>query len=103
MRAAVADRRTLLVLAGAAVLIAANWLMFVYRVNSGHVVETSLGYFINPLVSVLLGVVGFSERLRPRSGPPWASPRWRSAVLTIDYGRPPWIALILRSPSACTG
>ena len=57
VRAAVADRRTLLVLAGAAVLIAANWLIFVYGVNSGHVVETSLGYFINPLVSVLLGVV----------------------------------------------
>ena len=59
------DRRRLLVLAGAAVLIAVNWLVFVYGVNSGHVVETSLGYFINPLVSVLLGVVVFSERLRP--------------------------------------
>ena len=55
VRAAVTDRRTVLVLAGAAVLIAANWLVFVYGVNSGHVVETSLGYFINPLVSVLLG------------------------------------------------
>ena len=48
-----------------AFLIAVNWLVFVYGVNSGHVVETSLGYFINPLVSVLLGVVVFSERLRP--------------------------------------
>jgi RarD protein len=65
VRAAVTDRRTLLVLAGASVLIAANWLVFVYGVNSGHVVETSLGYFINPLVSVLLGVVVFGERLRP--------------------------------------
>ena len=65
MRAAVADRRTMLVLAGAAVLISVNWLIFVYGVNSGHVVETSLGYFINPLVSVLLGVVVFNERLRP--------------------------------------
>ena len=64
VRATVTDRRALLVLSGAAVLIAANWLVFVYGVNSGHVVETSLGYFINPLVSVLLGVVVFGERLR---------------------------------------
>ena len=92
----VADRRRLLVLAGAALLIAVNWLVFVYGVNSGHVVETSLGYFINPLVSVLLGVVVFSERLRPAAvGGGRASPRVAVAVLTVDYGRPPWIALAL--------
>ena len=75
VRAAVADRRTLLVLAGAAVLIAGNWLIFVYGVNSGHVVETSLGYFINPLVSVLLGVVVAIMRLSANpivSGAAWA-------------------------------
>ena len=95
VRAAVADRRTLLVLSGAAVLIAGNWLVFVYAVNSGHVVETSLGYFINPLVSVLLGVVVFAERLRPLQ---WAAVGIAAvavAVLTVDYGRPPWIALSL--------
>jgi chloramphenicol-sensitive protein RarD len=95
VRAAVADRRTLLVLAGAAVLIAGNWLVFVYGVNSGHVVETSLGYFINPLVSVLLGVVVFAERLRPLQ---WAAVGIAAVavvVLTVDYGRPPWIALSL--------
>jgi chloramphenicol-sensitive protein RarD len=95
VRAAVTDRRTLLVLAGAAVLIAGNWLVFVYGVNSGHVVETSLGYFINPLVSVLLGVVAFAERLRPLQ---WAAVGIAAvavAVLTVDYGRPPWIALSL--------
>jgi chloramphenicol-sensitive protein RarD len=93
VRAAVADRRTLLVLSGAAVLIAGNWMVFVYGVNSGHVVETSLGYFINPLVSVLLGVVVFAERLRPLQ---WAAVGIAAvavAVLTVDYGRPPWIAL----------
>ena len=92
LRAAVADRRTLLVLVGAAVLISANWLVFVYGVNSGHVVETSLGYFINPLVSVVLGVIFFAERLRPVQ---WAAVGIAAAavvVLTIDYGRPPWIA-----------
>ena len=89
------DLRTLLVLAGAAVLIAGNWLVFVYGVNSGHVVETSLGYFINPLVSVLLGVVAFSERLRPLQWTAVGIAAVAVAVLTVDYGRPPWIALTL--------
>jgi chloramphenicol-sensitive protein RarD len=95
VRALTSDPRRLLVLAGAAVLIAVNWLVFVYGVNSGQVVETSLGYFINPLVSVLLGVLVFSERLRPLQ---WAAVGIAAvavAVLTIDYGRPPWIALAL--------
>ncbi|MGY1664844.1 EamA family transporter RarD [Geodermatophilus sp. SYSU D00696] len=95
VRAAVTDRRTMLVLAGASVLIAANWLVFVYGVNSGHVVETSLGYFINPLVSVLLGVVVFAERLRPLQWTAVALAAVAVAVLTWDYGRPPWIALAL--------
>ena len=95
VRAAVSDRRTLLVLSGAAVFIAGNWLMFVYGVNSGHVVETSLGYFINPLVSVLLGVVVFRERLRRLQWVAVGIAAVAVAVLTVDYGRPPWIALIL--------
>ncbi|WP_091109269.1 EamA family transporter RarD [Geodermatophilus dictyosporus] len=95
VRAAVTDVRSLLVLAGAAVLIAANWLVFVYGVNSGHVVETSLGYFINPLVSVLLGVVVFAERLRPLQWTAVGLAALAVAVLTWDHGRPPWIALTL--------
>ena len=95
VRAAVTDVRTVLVLAGASVLIAANWLVFVYGVNSGHVVETSLGYFINPLVSVLLGVVVFAERLRPLQWTAVGLAAVAVGVLTIDYGRPPWIALTL--------
>src|SRR3954449_6530701 len=95
VRSTVADRRALLVLAAAAVLIAVNWLVYVYAVNSGHVVEASLGYFINPLVSVVLGVVVFRERLRRL---PWAAVAiavLAVLVLTADYGRPPWIALTL--------
>ena len=95
VRATVTDRRALLVLSGAAVLIAANWLVFVYAVNSGHVVETSLGYFINPLVSVLLGVVVFGERLRRLQWVAVAIAAVAVGVLTVDYGRPPWIALTL--------
>jgi chloramphenicol-sensitive protein RarD len=95
VRAAVADRRTLLVLGAAAVLIVANWLVFVYGVNSGHVVETSLGYFINPLVSVLLGVAVFRERLRRLQWVAVGAAAAAVVVLTVDYGRPPWIALAL--------
>jgi len=95
VRAVFTDRRALLVLLGAALLIAVNWLVFVYAVNSGHVVETSLGYFINPLVSVLLGVVVFSERLRPLQWTAVGIAAVAVAVLTVDYGRPPWIALAL--------
>ncbi|MGY1985006.1 EamA family transporter RarD [Blastococcus sp. SYSU DS0669] len=93
VRAAVTSPRTVLVLAGAAVLIATNWLIYVYGVNSGQVVETSLGYFINPLVSVVLGVVVFTERLRPLQWVAVGIAAVAVAVLTVDYGRPPWIAL----------
>jgi chloramphenicol-sensitive protein RarD len=95
VRALISDPRRLLILAAAAVLIAVNWLVFVYGVNSGQVVETSLGYFINPLVSVLLGVVVFSERLRPLQWCAVAIAAVAVAVLTVDYGHPPWIALAL--------
>jgi chloramphenicol-sensitive protein RarD len=95
VRAIVTDGRRLLILTGAAVLVGANWLVFVYGVNSGHVVETSLGYFINPLLSVLLGVFVFSERLRPLQWTAVGIAVLAVAVLTVDYGRPPWIALVL--------
>jgi chloramphenicol-sensitive protein RarD len=95
VRGLMSDPRRLLVLTGAAFLIAVNWLVFVYGVNSGQVVETSLGYFINPLVSVLLGVVVFSERLRPLQWVAVGIAAVAVAVLTVDYGRPPWIALAL--------
>jgi chloramphenicol-sensitive protein RarD len=95
VRAVVADRRALLILTGASLFITGNWLVFVYGVNSGQVVETSLGYFINPLVSVLLGVVVLSERLRPLQWTAVGIAAVAVGVLTVDYGRPPWIALML--------
>jgi chloramphenicol-sensitive protein RarD len=95
VRALVVDRRRMLVLFGAALFVAGNWWIFVYAVNSGHVVETSLGYFINPLGSVLLGVVVFGERLRRLQWVAVGIAAVAVAVLTVDYGRPPWIALAL--------
>ncbi|HLJ78024.1 MAG TPA: EamA family transporter, partial [Acidobacteriaceae bacterium] len=63
--AAVRNPRVVGIYLVASLLIGANWLVFVWGVNSGYVIETSLGYFINPLLSVLLGVFFFRERLRP--------------------------------------
>jgi chloramphenicol-sensitive protein RarD len=89
------DRRKAVLLLIAAVLVTFNWGTFIYAVNSEHVVETSLGYFINPLVTVALAVVVLGERLRRAQVAAVAIASVAVAVLTIDYGRPPWIALIL--------
>jgi len=86
-------RAGLLVLA--AVLVTVNWGMYIYGVNSGHVVETSLGYFINPLVTVALAVTVLGERLSRPQQLAVLIAAVAVAVLTIDYGRPPWIALTL--------
>jgi chloramphenicol-sensitive protein RarD len=79
----------------AAVLLALNWLIYIWGVNSGQVVETSLGYFINPLVSVLLGVVILRERLRPLQWLPVALAGTGVLYLTLQHGSLPWIALAL--------
>lgn len=89
------NRRMLLIYAIAAVLLAANWGVYVWAVNAGFVVEGSLGYFINPLVSVLLGVVFLREKLRSAQWIPVGLAFIGVAYLTISYGRLPWIALAL--------
>jgi chloramphenicol-sensitive protein RarD len=89
------NRRQFGLLAAAAVLVSVNWGTYIYGVNSGHVVETSLGYFINPLFTILLGVLVLHERLRPAQ---WAAVGIGTGavlVIAIDYGHPPWIALTL--------
>jgi chloramphenicol-sensitive protein RarD len=78
-----------------AVLIGGNWLVYVWGVNAGFIVETSLGYFINPLVSVLMGVVILGERLRPMQWVPIGLAAGGVLYLTISYGALPWIALSL--------
>ena len=79
----------------AALFIGVNWGVYIYGVNSDHVVETSLGYFINPLVTVLLGVLVLSERLRRSQWVALGVGALAVAVLSVDYGRLPWIALTL--------
>src|SRR5689334_16370039 len=93
--AVVRDRRKLGLLAIAAVLIAVNWGTFIYAVNSDHVIESSLGYFITPLVSAAFGVLVFREHLRPRQGLALGIGAIAVVVLAVDYGRLPWIALVL--------
>ena len=95
LRATVANRRRLALLAVAAVLISVNWGTYIYGVVSDHVVETSLGYFINPLVSVLIGVLVLGERLRRVQWFAVALAGVAVLGLTFEYGRPPWIALAL--------
>ena len=80
---------------GAGVLLSINWLTYVWGVNAGFVVETSLGYFINPLVSVFLGVVILREKLRPMQWIPITLAGIGVLYLTIQHGSIPWIALVL--------
>lgn len=89
------SRRYVLLLGLAAVIITFNWGTYIWGVVNGHVIETSLGYFINPLVTVVMGVIILRERLRPVQ---WAAVGLAATavlILTVDYGRPPWIALVL--------
>ncbi|HSK27174.1 MAG TPA: EamA family transporter RarD, partial [Jiangellales bacterium] len=88
-------RRAYVLLTVAAVVITFNWGTYIWGVNNEHVVETSLGYFINPLVTVLAGVLVIGERLRPAQ---WAALGLAAAAvvgLTLGVGSPPWIALTL--------
>lgn len=103
VRAVLSNRRTTLIMTGASITIGINWGLFIWGVNNGYIVEVALGYFINPLMSIVIGVVLFKEKLR----------RWQWVaigiavagviVLAIDYGRPPWIALALAVSFATYG
>ncbi len=95
LKALIADRRKVLLLTGAAVVISINWGGYIWGVTNGRVVETSLGYFINPLVTVLMGVLILGERLRRLQWVAMGIALVAVAVLTIDYGRLPWVALVL--------
>lgn len=94
LRAAL-NKRTVGIYSIAAILIGLNWLTYVWAVNAGYIVETSLGYFINPLLSVLMGVIFLRERLRAAQWLPVGLAAAGVIYLTFVYGRLPWIALAL--------
>ncbi len=89
------DKKVVLRFVLTSVLLSTNWLIYIWAVNNGYIVESSLGYFINPLVNVLLGVFFLKEKLR--------TPQWVAMVmalfgvcyLTFGYGQFPWIAIVL--------
>ncbi|MGZ9165678.1 MAG: EamA family transporter RarD, partial [Anaerolineales bacterium] len=94
-RSAALTSRNIGIYSIAGVLLTVNWLVYVWGVNAGFIVETSLGYFINPLLSMLLGVIFLRERLRPVQWIPVALAAAGVLYLTLAYGRLPWIALTL--------
>lgn len=95
--------RRLLLLTAAAIFLAINWGVYIYAVTDNNVVESSLGYFINPILLVLMGVIILKERLRRLQ---WAAVGLATVavlVISIDYGRLPWIALALATSFATYG
>jgi chloramphenicol-sensitive protein RarD len=103
LRTLLRDRRRLLLLSLAAIALSFNWGIYIWAVNHGQVVEASLGYFINPLFTVIVSVLFLGERLR---GWQWVAVGLGTVavvVLTVGYGRLPWIALILASTFAFYG
>jgi chloramphenicol-sensitive protein RarD len=95
VRALFADPRRRWPLVAAALLISVNWGTYIWGVNHGRVVETSLGYFITPLFTVLLGVIVLKERLRVAQWIALGIAFVAVVGLTVENGRPPWVAIIL--------
>lgn len=103
VRRALGDPASRWRLATSALLVSVNWLVYVWAVNNGHVVEASLGYFINPLLNVALGVVVLRETLNRAQ---WTAVALAAAgvlYLSVIAGRPPWIALVLAASFASYG
>jgi chloramphenicol-sensitive protein RarD len=103
LRTALRVPRQVVLLGVGAVLLALNWGVYIYAVNSGQVIEASLGYYVNPLVTVLLGVVVLRERLRSLQWTAVGVGAAAVAVLTWAYGHPPYIALTLAASFALYG
>lgn len=77
------------------ILVSINWITYIWAVNNGHVVEAALGYYINPLIIITFGVVILREKMRPLQWAAVAIAAVGVLVLTIDYGRLPWVAISL--------
>ena len=94
-RSAALSRRVVLIYLASAILLSINWLTYVWAINAGFVIETSLGYFINPLISVLLGVIFLRERLRLWQWVTIGLAAIGVVYVAFSYGQFPWIALTL--------
>lgn len=94
-RAVLRDRKNLMTFTCSSLLLAVNWLLYIWAVNAGFIVEASLGYFINPLINVLFGMIFFREKMRLVQWLALFVAFLGVLYLTVYYGRFPWIALIL--------
>jgi chloramphenicol-sensitive protein RarD len=101
--AALRNRRALLVLSGSTVAIAFNWLVYIYSVTHDRMLESSLGYYINPLVSVLLGIFLLGERLQPLTKAAALVAAVGVLWLAVNLGQPPWISLAVAGSFALYG
>lgn len=95
LRAVMRRPRLLLALCASAVVIGANWGTFIWAVTNGHILESSLGYYINPLLNVLLGYLFLGERLRPLQMLAVGLATTGVVVMIVAFGQVPWIALIV--------
>jgi chloramphenicol-sensitive protein RarD len=103
IRPITAHPRRVFLLGLASFFLAINWAVFIYAVGIGNVVETSLGYFINPLILVLMGVLLLRERMSRLQWTALGFGAVAVTIITVDYGRPPWIALALATSFATYG
>ncbi|WP_349827297.1 EamA family transporter RarD [Brevibacterium litoralis] len=103
LRIALRDRRLVLTLGFASLLVGANWLVFLFGVEIGRVVDVSLGYFINPLITVLVGVFVLKDRLRPLQWTAMGIGTVAVLVISIGMGEVPWISLLLAGTFAFYG
>ncbi|WP_141432250.1 EamA family transporter RarD [Bacillus sp. 03113] len=87
--------RNLLFLLIASILVSMNWVLYIWSVNHGHIIETSLGYYINPLITILLGIVFLKEKLNPWQVVAIVLAFSGVVLLTFEFGQIPWIALTL--------
>ncbi|MBI9086376.1 MAG: EamA family transporter RarD [Desulfobacterales bacterium] len=95
LKEAITNTRTLAILTLTTVIVGGNWFLFIWAINSGHILQTSLGYYINPLVNVLLGMIFLGERLRPLQAVAVGLAAISVTYLTLGYGTFPWVALAL--------
>ncbi|SFJ68965.1 chloramphenicol-sensitive protein RarD [Thermoflavimicrobium dichotomicum] len=95
LKEVIKDRKRVLFVFLCALLISCNWFIYIWAVNHGHIIEASLGYYINPLISVLLGMIVLRERLNAWQKTALLLATIGVAILTIQYGTVPWISLCL--------
>ncbi len=95
LRAVLSNKRDMLIIACCAILIAINWYTYIWAVNSDHIIEASMGYYMNPLVSILLGVLVLKEKLDRYKYIAFFLAAAGIALITVKYGKIPWIALVL--------